>query len=568
MLRHANLQVRLIGAFLLMGAIVLIVALLGWNGSNRLEGHLQTLGENNLPRTIALWKINEGQTQIESGQRLLLNPNISDEERQNVVDRIELAWEQIETGFTAYENTIASTKESPQTALQSSDPLTEQYTQFQKSWDDWKASHEQFMALEEQFHALGIRNPWARQVQLLSANEPPDRLPPNLQQALQLRRQLDLQRSETKPLFDEATQAALALLEANETLAAKAQAAAQEAALNTTFWVWIGLAIGPITAIVLGFALSRAIAQPLMQSISMISSSSAQIDAATAQQAQIANQQAASISETTTTINELGSSSQVSAQHAESSANNASKVLNMVEEGAQGAHQVLHLANDGSKVVGETLEAISLLQEKVRDIADQTTRLGEQIAQIGTIVSAIAEIANQTNMLALNAAVEAVRAGEHGKGFSVVAAEIRKLADKSKQSTEKINTIVADIQNALSATVMVTDEGRDNAKQVVGLSRQTAGAFEEVTEAIDEIVLSSQDKILQAMDEVVKANQQISLTAQQQALAVEQVTTAVNDLNNGARENASGISQTRVSIQGLKEAAMSLKGLVGGQSSD
>ncbi|MGD1717232.1 methyl-accepting chemotaxis protein [Dapis sp. BLCC M172] len=92
-------------------------------------------------------------------------------------------------------------------------------------------------------------------------------------------------------------------------------------------------------------------------------------------------------------------------------------------------------------------------------MAQQITRLSEQTNQIGNISQLVGDLANQTNMLALNAAVEAVRAGEHGKGFGVVASEIRKLADESRKSAEKIYTLVADIQTSINSTVLATEAG-------------------------------------------------------------------------------------------------------------
>lgn len=85
--------------------------------------------------------------------------------------------------------------------------------------------------------------------------------------------------------------------------------------------------------------------------------------------------------------------------------------------------------------------------------------LSEQANQIGSISQFVSDLANQTNMLALNSAVEAVRAGENGKGFSVVANEIRRLADQSQRSAEKIYVLVSEIQSAINSTVMVTEEG-------------------------------------------------------------------------------------------------------------
>ncbi|HEY9878359.1 MAG TPA: methyl-accepting chemotaxis protein [Leptolyngbyaceae cyanobacterium] len=264
-----------------------------------------------------------------------------------------------------------------------------------------------------------------------------------------------------------------------------------------------------------------------------IASSTAEIAASVEQQERIASQQAASVNETTTTIDELGASSRQSAEQAEAA--------------AAGAKQALDLAEGGAQAVDLSLQGMDLLRQKVGAIADQILRLSEQTSQIGSISGLVSDLANQTNMLALNAAVEAVRAGEHGKGFAVVSGEIRKLADQSKKSAEKINALVSDIQNAINSTVMVTDEGTKTVEESVSIANRTAQAFAGVTDAMNNVVLNSQ---------------QISLNVQQQAIAIQQVVGAMNGLNTAARETASGIGQIKVGTQRLNDAANELKVLV------
>jgi len=213
-----------------------------------------------------------------------------------------------------------------------------------------------------------------------------------------------------------------------------------------------------------------------------------------------------------------------------SSSTEIAATVEQAETAAASAQQVMILVDGRGQ---DNLSSGSSLREKVGDIAEQILRLSEQINQIGTISTLASDLANQTNMLALNAAVEAVRVGEHGKGFGVVAAEIRKLADQSKKSAERINGLVTDVQNATNSTVMVTDEGTKTVEKIVS--------------AIINIVMSSQ---------------QISLTAKQQAIAIQQVGDAMNALNQGALQTASGINQTKVGTQKLNEAALSLKAIV------
>lgn len=317
-----------------------------------------------------------------------------------------------------------------------------------------------------------------------------------------------------------------------------------------------------ILAITVALILSSGITNTINQAVSSIASSSTQIAATVEQQERTAAQQASSVYQTTTTMDELGASSRHAAQQAELSAESARQVLKLAESASAGAHQVLNRAEEGNKSVTQTLEGIYALKENVGAIAEQIMRLSQQANQIGSITNAVTQLANQTNMLAINAAVEAVRAGEQGKGFGVVAAEIRKLADQSKISADKINVLIDEIQKAINFTVIVTDQGTKKAEEGIKLSQGTVEVFTSVTQAINDIVLNNQQVSLNAINEVVESCQQISLTSKQQAVAVQQVVEAMNAINQGASETASGISQTKIGTQKLNEAALHLKTVI------
>jgi len=173
------------------------------------------------------------------------------------------------------------------------------------------------------------------------------------------------------------------------------------------------------------------------------------------------------------------------------------------------------------------LGGMASLKTKVEAIAEQILHLSEQTGQIGNITNLVSDLANQTNMLALNAAVEAARAGDHGRGFAVVAGEIRKLADQSKKSAERINALVGEIQKATNATVMATEEGTKTVEEGIRQAQATAEAFNNLAGAISG-----------AFESV----QQISLNVRQQATAIGQVAQAMEALNAGAKETAAGIT--------------------------
>ncbi|MGH2851716.1 MAG: methyl-accepting chemotaxis protein, partial [Solirubrobacteraceae bacterium] len=161
----------------------------------------------------------------------------------------------------------------------------------------------------------------------------------------------------------------------------------------------------------------------------------------------------------------------------------------------------------------QTGETMRDMQDKVEAIAQRSLSLGERGQQIGEIVALINEIANQTNLLALNAAIEAARAGEAGRGFAVVAAEVRKLAERSMHSSDSIRELITSVQDETNATIMATEQGNRQAREVGELMESTASMLEE------SILATQQQK--SAADQVTAAIVEIRSTAEH--LAAEQV---------------------------------------------
>lgn len=287
-----------------------------------------------------------------------------------------------------------------------------------------------------------------------------------------------------------------------------------------TRWMQLGTLALNLAALAGIFVIVQSVAKTLTGSTTTLASTSTQIASAVEQQERYLSEQAASVNETTTTIEELGASSRQAAEQADAS--------------AAGAQQAIAISGDGSKIVSRTMEGIGDLRTKVEAIADKIMQLSEQTAQISTISDMVADIASQTNMLSLNAAVEAARAGEQGKGFAVVAGEVRKLAEQSKKSADKIKVLVAEVQTSINSTVMVTDEGTKTAAESIRLAEETAGAFNGIASSINDVFLNSQ---------------QIALSAKQQAVAVQQAVSAMNAINLGAKETSAGVSQVKAATQ-------------------
>lgn len=287
--------------------------------------------------------------------------------------------------------------------------------------------------------------------------------------------------------------------------------------LNYTVWIATGVAL--LGLFLLGVPLTNMILKRIHQEAVQILEASQELVTIIEDQERVTVQQATSVNETTASMDELGASSRQSAEQAATA--------------SAGANQVLWLAGGGVQKLALETDINLSLKIKMEQVQQQIMRLSEHLGQIYNITNVVTDLANQTNMLALNASVEAVRAGENGKGFGVVATEIRKLADQSRKSSEKISSIVSDIQTAATITVRVTEEGAKSVQDIV-----------------------------RAINDVAVNLQQISLNTKQQSIAVEQVVEAMNNLNCVARDMKNSINQTKQGIQKLNETAKNLQTLV------
>ncbi|MEA5470836.1 methyl-accepting chemotaxis protein [Spirulina sp. 06S082] len=250
-------------------------------------------------------------------------------------------------------------------------------------------------------------------------------------------------------------------------------------------------------------------------------------------QERISTDQSTSTNQTKVIMDDLGIVSRQSEEQAQSSLISAQKALEMTES--------------GNRSVEENIFKMSEVREKVDAIAKQIATLNQKTNEIGKISQLVSEIANQTNLLALNASVEAVHAGEHGKGFSVVAVEIRKLADQSKESADRINGIVTNINKEINIVVRVVKEGDRTVEEGVKIARSTDLAFSEVKNAVNDVVLN---------------NQQIAMNVRQQVEAIRVAIDAVDAIDRGVRETATGASQTRQETEKLNQTAIDLKQIV------
>jgi PAS domain S-box-containing protein len=250
-----------------------------------------------------------------------------------------------------------------------------------------------------------------------------------------------------------------------------------------------------------------------------ISTSSAQIRAASEEQATGAAEQSSGISEVTTTIEELNTTATHIAKNAENVA----------------------------RLAGETLGGMQEINMRVNDTAKKILSLGERSQSIGTITKLIDDIAEQTNLLALNAAIEAARAGEVGRGFAVVAQEVRKLAERSAESTEEIRQIINEIQGETNSTIMSIEASTKWVGKGLEMIEETAKSAKEISIATQQQKFAS-EQVVQAMREIDSVTKQFVSSIRQAAASAAQLNTLSEELKNAivdVRSEAEEVGKTR-----------------------
>lgn len=293
------------------------------------------------------------------------------------------------------------------------------------------------------------------------------------------------------------------------------------------------LVAGVVLAALSLFLIERQVSTPLRQAIGVMSSVAAEFAVTLEEQESVSGQQVAVVADTSAAMEQLGQASRLAAREAGAAAGSAGRARELVEGGTQLADTLL--------------SGMDELQTQSAAVSSQIQQLSRHTAQIGSITHLVGELAGQTNLLALNAAVEAARAGQHGAGFAVIAQEIQRLADESRQSAERIGALVGEIRRSTETAVRATESGERTAMGGAQLSRRSGAAFHEVAGALRETALSVE---------------RIAQSAHQQATAVEQVLDAMRTVDTGAREASAAVRLSRAGVQRLNKAAGNLSALV------
>lgn len=204
-------------------------------------------------------------------------------------------------------------------------------------------------------------------------------------------------------------------------------------------------------------------------------------------------------------------------------------------------------AEAGEKVVEQVVSGIHKVRERSMTLKHGMTQLSESAQSIGEIMSVIADIADQTNLLALNAAIEAARAGEAGRGFAVVADEVRKLAEKTMTATSRVDEAIRNIQGSAA-------KSRDDVDSAVGAIEEATACANQSGEALAEIVSMAD----QTADQV----RAIAAASEEQSAASEEINRSISEVNSIAVETASAMDESSRAVQSLSEQAQRLNQLI------
>ena len=540
MFKNMSIGTKLMISFLGVSGITLIVGLIGFFGVSKLGDNLEEVAVVRLPSIVGLAYINEAQTAIQGTERTMLLQGIDKKVFDTLKNDLDEAWADVAKGWKIYEP-LPQTKDEELL-----------WKEFVPAWEKWKLDHKRITGLT----AEGKRD----EAMALSFDGG------------------DKSFHTAEVLLNKIT----AL---NEKIAKEEQVQGLAMVKLVKIICIVAVALGTGLSILLGFFIGRSIKRPLVVGVEVanrlakgdlsveievtsndetgkllaamkimtenLRSIIGKVADTSTQVAAAANQLHSTAELTATGAEEVAAQAGTVATAGEEISATSSDIANNCQMAAEAALRASQSANSGSEVVERTVAVMGQIAAQVQATARTVESLGERSDQIGAIIGTIEDIADQTNLLALNAAIEAARAGEHGRGFAVVADEVRALAERTTRATKEIGGMIKAIQNETKGAVTAMEQGVQQVEAGTVEAAKSGDALRDILEQINAVSMQ--------VNQIATAAEEQTATTGEISSNMTQITQVVQDTAGGAHQSAAAAAQLSGNAEELQRLVRQFK---------